>query len=82
MATTEPSPRPAQGEDAEAIAIASKVKRQVLMGAALLLALASIFAGVIAVGRAIEYGLAALATVCVLLALRFGGQGKGSKRAG
>ncbi len=40
------------------------------MGAALLLALASIYAGLLGAPQAIEVGLAGVAVVCVIVALR------------
>jgi hypothetical protein len=57
-------------DDAEAEAAARRVKRTLLMGVGLLMALASLFAGVIEAGRAFEMGFAAIAGACVLLALR------------
>jgi hypothetical protein len=56
--------------EAEAAAAATRVKRQLLMGSALVLALLSLVSGVVEAGRAVELGLAALAGGCVLLALR------------
>jgi hypothetical protein len=50
-------------------ATGKRIKRQLLMGVALLLALLSVFAGVIEVGRVFELGFATLAAMCVLIAL-------------
>jgi hypothetical protein len=61
--------------DAEAVAVAARVKRQLLMGAALLLALASIYAGMLESGRLIQVVLAALAAACVFVGFRTGRAG-------
>jgi hypothetical protein len=78
MDTPERSTGPIARDDANANAdaIARRVKRQLLMGAALMLAFASIYAGVFDAGRAIQVGLAAIATACVLLAVRIGQSGR------
>ena len=61
--------------EAEAVTVAARVKRQLLMGAALLLALASIYAGMLEAGRAIQVALAALAAACVFVGFRTGRAG-------
>ena len=62
------SPTPPSGRPEDPAADDS-VRRKLLMGAALLLALASIYAGVFNVGRLAQIVLAAGATMAVVLAL-------------
>jgi hypothetical protein len=50
--------------------VAARIRRRLFMGAALFLALASIYAGLLGAPQAIEVGLAAGAVVCVIAALR------------
>ena len=54
------------------------IRRKLLMGAALLLALASIYAGVFNVGRLAQIVLAAGATIAVVLALTSGSRRRNS----
>ena len=54
------------------------IRRKLLMGAALLLALASIYAGVFNVGRLAQIVLAAGATIAVVLALTSGSRRRDS----
>jgi hypothetical protein len=54
------------------------VRRKLLMGAALLLALASIYAGVFNVGRLAQIVLAAGATMAVVMALTSGSRRRNS----
>jgi hypothetical protein len=50
--------------------VAARVRRRLFMGAALFLALASIYAGLLGFPRATQVGLAVVAVVCVIVALR------------
>lgn len=68
-----PSGRPADAGAAE-----DSVRRKLLMGAALLLALTSIYAGVFNVGRLAQIVLAAGATMAVVLALTSGSRRRNS----
>ena len=63
--------------DADAALVAARLKRQLLMGAALLLALASIYLGMLGAGRAVQIVLAAFAAACVVIGFRTGHVGNG-----
>jgi hypothetical protein len=65
------SPPPVPEEDPEVIA--ARVKRRLLMGAALVLAMTSIYGGVLGAPRLFQVLLAAIAAACVYLAFRSGG---------
>lgn len=60
------------GRPQDPAALEESVRRKLLMGAALLLALTSIYAGVFNVGRLAQIVLAAGATMAVVLALTSG----------
>jgi hypothetical protein len=64
-----PVPAPGHGRADDARAADESVRRKLLMGAALLLALTSIYAGVFNVGRLAQIVLAAGATMAMVLAL-------------
>jgi hypothetical protein len=53
------------------------VKRKLFFGAALLLAMGSMYAGLLGAGRVIQYGLAILALVIVAVAM---GSGAAARR--
>lgn len=71
-----PSGRSGRPEDPRAIE--ESLRRKLLMGAALLLALTSIYAGVFNVGRLAQIVLAAGATMAVVLALTSGSRRRNS----
>jgi hypothetical protein len=71
--TPSPSGRPEDPGAAE-----ESLRRKLLMGAALLLALTSIYAGVFNVGRLAQIVLAAGATMAVVLALTSGSRRRNS----
>jgi hypothetical protein len=60
------------GRPAHPAAVEESLRRKLLMGAALLLAMTSIYAGVFNVGRLAQIVLAAGATMAVVLALTSG----------
>jgi len=70
MDTPEPQPPPVPEEDPEVVA--ARVKRRLLMGAALALAMTSIYGGVLGAPRLFQVLLAAFAAACVYLAFRSG----------
>jgi hypothetical protein len=82
---TEPLPRPpAPAADDEPVSDRyrshtpsepAEIRRKLFFGAALLLAMASVYAGLLGWGRLVQYGLAALAVVTVLVALVSGATG-------
>lgn len=53
----------------------AEIRRKLLFGVTLLLALASVYAGLLGWGRVLQYGLAGLAVVTVLIALISGATG-------
>lgn len=53
----------------------AEIRRKLLFGAALLLAMASVYAGLFGWGRVLQYGLASLAVLTVLVALITGATG-------
>ena len=53
----------------------AEIRRKLLFGVALLLALASVYAGLLGWGRVLQYGLAGLAVLTVLIALISGATG-------
>ena len=53
----------------------AEIRRKLLFGAALLLALASVYSGLLGWGRVLQYGLAGLAVLVVLIALVSGATG-------
>jgi len=53
----------------------AEIRRKLLFGVALLLALASVYAGLLGWGRVLQYGLAVLAVLTVLIALISGATG-------
>jgi len=53
----------------------AEIRRKLLFGVALLLALASVYAGLLGWGRVLQYGLAGLAVLTVLIALITGATG-------
>jgi hypothetical protein len=53
----------------------AEIRRKLLFGAALVLALASVYAGLLGWGRVLQYGLAGLAVLVVLIALISGATG-------
>jgi hypothetical protein len=53
----------------------AEIRRKLLFGVALLLALASVYAGLLGWGRLLQYGLAGLAVLTVLIALISGATG-------
>lgn len=53
----------------------AEIRRKLLFGVALLLALASVYAGLLGWGRVLQYGLAGLAVLTVLIALITGAAG-------
>lgn len=65
---TEQQISPQPEEDPEVIA--ARVKRRLMMGAALFLALASIYGGMLGLPWGIQVALAAAAAFCVLMGLR------------
>lgn len=71
-------PSGATGRPEDPGAAEESVRRKLLMGAALLLALTSIYAGVFNVGRVAQIVLAAGATMAVVLALTSGGRRRSS----
>jgi Flp pilus assembly protein TadB len=72
-----PGKQPSSRADDPAAAEES-LRRKLLMGAALLLAMASIYAGVFNVGRLAQIVLAAGATMAVVLALTSGNRRRNS----
>jgi hypothetical protein len=62
------TPAPDTQEDPEVIA--ARVKRRFLMGAALFLALLSIYGGLLGISWGIQLGLAGAAVFCVIKGLR------------
>jgi hypothetical protein len=74
-----PSPTPSpSGRPDDLGAAEESLRRKLLMGAALLLALTSIYAGVFNVGRLAQIVLAAGATMAVVLALTSGSRRRNS----
>jgi hypothetical protein len=73
-----PSGSSSSGRPGDAGATEDSVRRKLLMGAALLLALTSIYAGVFNVGRLAQIVLAAGATMAVVLALTSGSRRRNS----
>ena len=53
----------------------AEIRRKLLFGAALILALASVYAGLLGWGRGLQYGLAGLAVLVVVIALISGATG-------
>jgi len=53
----------------------AEIRRKLLFGAALLLAMASVYSGLLGWGRVLQYGLAGLAVLVVLIALISGATG-------
>jgi hypothetical protein len=53
----------------------AEIRRKLLFGAALVLAMASVYAGLLGWGRTLQYGLAGLAVLVVLVALISGATG-------
>jgi hypothetical protein len=53
----------------------AEIRRKLLFGVALILALASVYAGLLGWGRVLQYGLSALAVATVLIALISGATG-------
>ena len=53
----------------------AEMRRKLLFGVALLLAMASVYAGLLGWGRVLQYGLAGLAVLTVLIALISGAMG-------
>ena len=53
----------------------AEIRRKLLFGAALMLSLASVYAGLLGWGRVLQYGLAGLAVLVVLIALISGATG-------
>jgi hypothetical protein len=53
----------------------AEIRRKLLFGVALLLAMASVYAGLLGWGRVLQYGLAGLAMLTVLIALISGATG-------
>ena len=53
----------------------AEIRRKLLFGVALLLAMASVYAGLFGWGRLLQYGLAGLAVMTVLIALITGATG-------
>jgi hypothetical protein len=60
----------------------AEIHRKLLFGVALVLALASVYAGLLQWGRLVQYGLATLALVVVVVALVSGAQGPPGAAAG
>jgi hypothetical protein len=79
-----PSPGPppsgpqTSGRADDPVAAEESLRRKLLMGAALLLAMTSIYAGVFNVGRLAQIVLAAGATMAVVLALTSGNRRRNS----
>jgi hypothetical protein len=76
--TPQPGPPPSSPRAGDPSATEESVRRKLLMGAALLLALTSIYAGVFNVGRLAQIVLAAGATMAVVLALTSGSRRRNS----
>jgi hypothetical protein len=53
----------------------AEIRRKLLFGVALVLAMASVYAGLLGWGRVLQYGLAGLAVLTVLVALISGATG-------
>jgi len=53
-----------------------EIKRKLFFGAALVLAMGSMYAGILGAGRVVQYGLALLAVVVVIVAVGTGAAGK------
>jgi hypothetical protein len=77
-----PTPAPPAGEEPVSDRYRSftpsepaEIRRKLLFGAALLLAMASVYAGLLGWGRVLQYGLAGLAVLVVLIALISGATG-------
>jgi hypothetical protein len=75
---TPPSGHPPSGRADDPGAAEESLRRKLLMGAALLLAMTSIYAGVFNVGRLAQIVLAAGATMAVVLALTSGSRRRNS----
>jgi hypothetical protein len=65
-------PQDSQHEVEDPEIIAARVKRRMFMGAALFLALASIYSGLLGAPRLVQVALAAIAAACVFVAFKSG----------
>jgi len=87
--TIPPAPSPAPPDDDEPISDRyrsytpsepAEIRRKLLFGAALVLAMVSVYAGLLGWGRVIQYGVAGLAVLTVMVALVSGATGPPQRR--
>jgi hypothetical protein len=72
---TQQPPQGRQDDVEDPEVIAARLKRRMFMGAALVLALVSIYSGLLGAPRLVQVVLAAIAAACVFVAIRSDGSG-------